>query len=131
MSGKLLSVVRDDPVCRRLSQVSMMAQMQNIIDFPPAAKLDASARLDPSRASEQELECELVFMGKGRCAVCHVPQTAFMDNNMHDLKLERFYKIGQTANDLVISPDGPIKTFTLRHCVASRTLHPICAMGGR
>ena len=42
------------------------------------------------------------------------PQTAFMDNNMHDLKLERFYKIGQTANDLVELPDGPIKTFTLR-----------------
>lgn len=47
----------------------MMAQMQNIIDFPPAPKLDASARVDPSRASEQELECELVFMGTGRCAV--------------------------------------------------------------
>ena len=31
-------------------------------------------------------------MGKGHCAECHVPQTAFMDNNMHDLKLERFYR---------------------------------------
>ncbi|WP_085025994.1 cytochrome B6 [Ensifer aridi] len=98
----------------RSSQVSMMAQMQNMIDFPPAPKLDTSGRLDPSQASEQELEGERVFMGKGRCALCHVPQTAFMDNNMHDLKLERFYKIGQTANDLVMSPDGPIKTFTLR-----------------
>jgi cytochrome c peroxidase len=37
-----------------------------------------------------------------------------MDNNMHDLKLERFYKPGQIANDLVMLPDGPIKTFTLR-----------------
>ena len=37
-----------------------------------------------------------------------------MDNNMHDLKLERFYKVGQTANGLVELPDGPIKTFTLR-----------------
>jgi len=33
---------------------------------------------------------------------------------MHDLKLERFYKIGQTVNGLVMLPDGPIKTFTLR-----------------
>ena len=33
---------------------------------------------------------------------------------MHDLKLERFYRIGQTVNDLVTLPDGPIKTFTLR-----------------
>ena len=53
-------------------------------------------------------------MGKGHCAECHIPQTAFMDNNMHDLKLERFYEIGQTVNDLVTLPDGPIKTFTLR-----------------
>jgi cytochrome c peroxidase len=55
-----------------------------------------------------------VFITKGRCAECHIPQTAFMDNNMHDLKLERFYKPGQTVNDFVVLPDGPIKTFTLR-----------------
>jgi cytochrome c peroxidase len=33
---------------------------------------------------------------------------------MHDLKLERFYKVGQVFNDQVAVPDGPIKTFTLR-----------------
>ncbi len=37
-----------------------------------------------------------------------------MDMNMHDLTLERFYQVGQTQNDLVMLPDGPIKTFTLR-----------------
>ena len=98
----------------RPNQVAMMAQMQNIIDFPPAPKLDPFGRLDPEKATEQELAGEQVFMGKGRCAECHIPQTAFMDNNMHDLKLERFYEIGQTVNDLVTMPDGPIKTFTLR-----------------
>jgi cytochrome c peroxidase len=98
----------------RTNQVAMMAQMQNIIDFPPAPKLDPFNRLDPSKASEQELKGEQVFMGKGRCAECHVPAQSFMDNNMHDLKLERFYKIGQTFNDMIELPDGPIKTFTLR-----------------
>jgi cytochrome c peroxidase len=98
----------------RTNQVAMMAQMQNIIDFPPAPKLDPFNRLDPSKASEQELKGEQVFMGKGRCAECHVPSLSFMDNNMHDLKLERFYKVGQTFNDMVAIPDGPIKTFTLR-----------------
>jgi cytochrome c peroxidase len=98
----------------RPNQVAMMAQMQNIIDFPPAPKLDPFARLDPAKASEQELAGERVFFGKGRCAECHVPQTSFLDNNMHDLKLERFYQPGQTVNDLVMLPDGPIKTFTLR-----------------
>jgi len=98
----------------RVDQVPMMAQMQNIIDFPPAPKLDALARLDPSRATQQELAGEQIFLGKGQCAQCHVPQTSFLDNNMHDLKLERFYNVGQTVNGLVELPDGPIKTFTLR-----------------
>ena len=98
----------------RPNQVAMMAQMQNIIDFPPAPKLDPFGRLDPASASELELVGEQVFMGKGRCAECHIPALSFMDNNMHDLKLERFFKIGQTFNDQVAIPDGPIKTFTLR-----------------
>lgn len=98
----------------RPNQVAMMAQMQNIIDFPPAPKLDPFGRLDPALASESELAGEQVFLGKGRCAECHRPETAFMDNQMHDLKLERFYKPGQVANDMVTLPDGPIKTFTLR-----------------
>ena len=33
---------------------------------------------------------------------------------MYRPKLERFYQIGKTYNDLVTLPDGPIKTFTLR-----------------
>jgi cytochrome c peroxidase len=98
----------------RTNQVAMMAQMQNVIDFPPAPKLDPFGRLDPAKSTEQEIAGEQVFLGKGRCGVCHVPQTAFMDNMMHDLKLERFYQPGQTVNDLVMLPDGPIKTFTLR-----------------
>ena len=39
---------------------------------------------------------------------------SFLDNNMHDLKLERFYPAGLVVNDLAIIPDGPIKTLTLR-----------------
>lgn len=114
-NGDHVSATRKGPnLPDRTNQVAMMAQMQNIIDFPPAPKLDPTGRLDPTKASEIELSGERVFMGKGRCAECHIPQTAFMDNNMHDLKLERFYKPKQVVNDLVIVPDGPIKTFTLR-----------------
>ena len=98
----------------RPDQVAMMAQMQNIIDFPPAPKLNAVGRLDRTKATSQELAGEEIFLGKGLCAECHIPQLSFMDNMMHDLKLERFYQIGKTYNDLVTLPDGPIKTFTLR-----------------
>jgi cytochrome c peroxidase len=98
----------------RVDHVPMMAQMQNIIDFPPAPKLDAFNRLNPARATAQELAGEKVFMGKGRCAECHIPNQSFMDHQMHDLKLERFYRVGQTVNDQVMLPDGAIKTMTLR-----------------
>ncbi|MBV9375917.1 MAG: cytochrome B6 [Alphaproteobacteria bacterium] len=98
----------------RHDQTAMLAQMQNAIDFPPAPKLDPAGRLDPSKANERELAGERVFLGKGRCAECHIPALSFLDNNMHDLKLERFYEVGHTVNGLVQLPDGPIKTFTLR-----------------
>lgn len=98
----------------RSHKVAFMAQMQNIIDFPPAPKLDPLGRLIPELATEQELMGEEVFNGKGQCAVCHEPNNAFMDHQMHDLRLERFYTPGATVNDFVMMPDGPIKTFTLR-----------------
>jgi cytochrome c peroxidase len=85
-------------------QVAHMAQMQNMIDFPPAPKLDPmTGRLNRQQASEQEIQGEDLFFGKARCAICHQPP-AYTDHMMHDLKLERF---GAEA-------DGPIKTFVLR-----------------
>jgi cytochrome c peroxidase len=95
-------------------EVAAMAQMQSIVDFPPAPKLDPLGRLDPASASPQELAGEQVFLGKGRCAECHAPVRSFMDMGMHDLKLERFYAPGAIASGLVILPDGPVKTPTLR-----------------
>ena len=86
-------------------QVSHMAQMQNMFDFPPAPKLDpVTGRLDPSKATESEMRGEKIFYGKGQCGSCHMPPT-YLDHQMHDLHLERF---------LDEPGDGPIKTFTLR-----------------
>src|SRR3954464_9723955 len=114
-NGDHVSAQRKGPnLPDRTNQVAMMAQIQNIIDFPPAPKLDPMGRLDPAKASAQELAGEKVFLGKGKCSTCHIPQLSFLDNNMHDLKLERFYPAGLVANDLAIIPDGPIKTLTLR-----------------
>ena len=86
-------------------QVSHMAQMQNMFDFPPAPKLDTTTgRLDPAKASEAEARGEKLFFGKAQCSNCH-SGPAFLDHQMHDLRVERF-----TAEP----GDGPIKTFTLR-----------------
>ncbi len=86
-------------------QVSHMAQMQNMLDFPPAPKLTVTGRLDPKKATESELRGEKLFFGKAQCAVCH-PAPFYLDNEMHDLHLERFLKYEPG--------DGPIKSFTLR-----------------
>ena len=96
----------------RTNQVSLMAQMQNMIDFPPAPKLDALGRLDRSKASKMELSGEKIFYGKGRCAECH-SGVGFLDHQMHDLHLERFY-VAEVINGQNNGAAGPIKTFTLR-----------------
>lgn len=85
-------------------RVSHMAQFQNMLDFPPAPKLDVNGRLDHAKATPSEIRGETVFFGKGQCASCHTPPV-YMDQQMHDLKTERF------VNE---PPLGPIKTFTLR-----------------
>jgi cytochrome c peroxidase len=106
----------------RASQVAMMAQMQNLFDFPPAPKLDPSGYLIPDKATEKEMMGQKVFMTKGRCAECHIPEMAYMDQQMHDLRLERFYK-SEVISDQYNMPDGPIKTFTLRGIKDSPPYH--------
>ncbi|GAW29565.1 hypothetical protein [Carboxydocella sp. ULO1] len=85
-------------------QVMHMAQFINMLDFPPAPKLNEYGRLNPAKATEAELRGEQIFFGKGRCSKCH-PAPYYTDNLAHDLKVERFYE-GR--------PEGPIKTFPLR-----------------
>lgn len=86
-------------------QVSHMAQMQNMFDFPPAPKLDrTTGRLIPEKATQAELRGEELFFGKAKCSECH-PAPFYLDHQMHDLGMERF----------TVEPgDGPIKAFTLR-----------------
>jgi len=87
-------------------RVSHMAQLQNMLDFPPAPKLDPdTGKLNPKLATESELRGEKLFFGKGQCGSCH-PAPFYLDNRLHDLRLERFLK-----NE---PGDGPIKSFTLR-----------------
>ena len=81
-----------------------MGDFNAILDFPPAPKLDPTGKLYKSKATEQELLGENLFWGKAKCSSCHYGP-AFVDDYMHDLQVERFYK-GR--------PEGAIKTFPLR-----------------
>jgi cytochrome c peroxidase len=99
-------------VLERGSQVHDMSEFLELLDFPPAPKLDVLGHLDKSKATADELRGEAIFMGKGQCAVCHAPPF-YTDNLMHDLRAERFYK-AHLINNMMASADGPIKTFPLR-----------------
>jgi len=86
-------------------QTNHMGDLNSIVDFPPAPKLDVMNHLDRTLATAQELRGETLFNGKALCSTCHPAATQFTDNTMHDLKVERFYP-GRA--------EGPIKTFPLR-----------------
>jgi cytochrome c peroxidase len=96
----------------RSTQVSFMAEFQEMLDFPPAAKLKVDGKLDPKKATPEELRGQELFFGKATCATCHAPPY-YTDNLMHNLKTERFFKSRVINNHTAIG-DGPIKTFPLR-----------------
>jgi cytochrome c peroxidase len=98
----------------RGSQVHFMAEVQELLDFPPAPGLSWDGKLDPKKfaADSLEMQGQKLFFGKAQCVTCH-PAPFYTDNTMHDLKVERFYKT-QTHNGLVATAQGPIKTFPLR-----------------
>jgi cytochrome c peroxidase len=99
-------------ILERGSQVHFMAEFQELLDFPPAPKLDVLGKLDPAKATQSELRGQDVFTNKGKCAVCH-PAPYYTDNLMHNLKAERFFK-PKMIHGRMASADGPIKTFPLR-----------------
>jgi cytochrome c peroxidase len=99
-------------VLERGSQVHFMAEFEEILDFPPAPKLMWDDKLDPAKATKEELHGQAVFFGKGRCAECH-SGPYFTDNTMHDLHAERFYT-QHMENGMMMARDGAIKTFPLR-----------------
>ena len=96
----------------RGSQIDFMADFQEMLNFPPAPKLDVFGKLIPAKASEAEMRGQAVFFGKGQCATCHQPPY-YTDNLMHDLQSERFFK-PVMINGMMAIGDGPIKTFALR-----------------
>jgi cytochrome c peroxidase len=96
----------------RGTQVHHMAEFQELLDFPPAPKLGIDGKLDPRKASENELRGQDVFFGKGKCATCHTPPY-YTDGTMHNLQAERFFT-ERMINGRKASADGPIKTFPLR-----------------
>lgn len=101
-------------VLERGSQVHFMAEVQALLDFPPAPNLGWDGKLAAGAFPDDspEMRGQALFFGKAQCAVCH-PAPYYTDNTMHDLKVERFYKT-QEINGLIATRQGPMKTFPLR-----------------
>lgn len=99
-------------ILERGSQVHFMAELQELLDFPPAPKLNWEGKLEPSKATPAELRGEALFFGKAKCSLCHTPPY-YTDNTMHNLQTERFFE-PQMINGIKAVGDGPIKTFPLR-----------------
>ena len=99
-------------ILERGSQVHFMAEFQDLLDFPPAPKLNVLGRLDRAKATQSEIRGEELFFGKANCASCH-PAPFYTDNLMHDLAVERFFK-PRIEGGLMMTAQGAIKTFPLR-----------------
>lgn len=99
-------------VLERGSQVHFMAEVQSLLDFPPAPKLGIDGRLDPGKATPQEIRGQALFFGKANCGSCH-PSPYYTDNTMNNLKVHRFYT-ARMINGRFTAEEGPIKTFPLR-----------------
>src|SRR6185436_10928797 len=57
----------------RGSQVHFMAEVQNLLDFPPAPGLGWDGKLNPKKftADSSEMRGQKLFFGKARCGECH------------------------------------------------------------
>jgi cytochrome c peroxidase len=82
----------------------LIEQFQNMLDWPPASKLNLIGRLNPAKTTQEEICGEKVFFCKGLCAQYH-PAPFYPDNQLHDLHLKRFS---------VEPGNGPMKAFTLK-----------------
>ncbi len=96
----------------RGSQVHFMSEMEALFDFPPAPKLGVDGKLDPAKATAQEMRGQQVFFGKAQCGSCH-PAPYYTDNSMHDLQTGRFFEPRMIRDHMAVT-DGKIKTFPLR-----------------
>jgi cytochrome c peroxidase len=99
-------------ILERGSQVHFMAEFQDLLDFPPAPKLNVLGRLDRAKATQNEIRGEELFFGKAQCGACH-QAPFYTDNLMHDLAVERFFK-PRMEGGMMITAQGAIKTFPLR-----------------
>ena len=113
-------------ILERGSQVHFMAEFQELLDFPPAPKLDSVRQARPGKATEAELRGQELFFGKGQCAACHAPPYLHRQPDAQPAGRA----VLQAADDQ--RPRCHARTARSRpsRCAASRTRRPTCTTAG-
>ena len=106
----------------RSAQVAMMAQMQNMFDFPPAPKLDCLRPVDSRQSDRAGAGRRKSVLRQGPLRRMPSAAVSSSTTTMQDLHLERFYEPEMIAGQHNVQ-DGPIKTFTLRGIKDSPPYH--------
>ena len=68
-------------ILERGSQVHDMAELQELLDFPPAPKLDVMGRLDPKKATPDELRGQSHLLRQGKLR--RLPRAALLHRQPH------------------------------------------------
>ena len=90
----------------------LYADFQEMLDFPPAPKLDTFGKLDPAKATRTEMRGQEIFLARTSARLAISPPF-YTDNLIHNLQTKRFFKPVMSNNMMAVG-DGPIKTFALR-----------------
>ena len=111
----------------RGSQVHFMAEFQELLDFPPAPKLDVFGKLDPDEGHASRSCAARSCSSARRSARRATRPPYYTDNPMHNLKVERFFK-----PQMINGRDGDRATGRSRRsrCAASRTRRRTCTTAG-
>ena len=68
-------------ILERGSQVHFMAEFQELLDFPPAPKLNVFGKLDPAKASRERAARAGAVLRQG--PMRHLPPTALLHRQPH------------------------------------------------
>ena len=102
----------------RPNQVAMMAQMQNIFDFPPAPKLDPFGRLDPAKATRTGARWRKSFHRQG--PVRRMPHAADVIHRQQDARSEAGAVLSDRPDRRMISCCSRTARSRRSRCAASR-----------
>ena len=101
-------------ILERGSQVHFMAEFQELLDFPPAPKLNLFGKLDPAKATAGRAARAEMSSSARRNARSATRRPYYTDNSDAQSAGGALLQASRRSTACMASADGPIKTFPLR-----------------